>query len=340
MKLIFTALFVVVATIAFSQTIYRVNNNPGVTGTNVYNSLQGAHDAATGGDIIYVEPSVTYYGSLNCTKQLTIIGPGYYLPSATSLNAKSNQAIVFSAGSEGSSLMGFQVENNGYVEVNLVSNITITRCLLSFVWLKMPTVAESYSNIIISQSATQIFDNPFSGSAPSPLGSVTAVQINNNIIIGGPFLGSAYSGTFTNNTQLGYNHLNISNFTLSNNIFGKGGYSFSGSNNTSFNNVASENQFGTNDGNLANVDMNTVFVLDQSVGLSAGFTEDSRYQIKEGSPTIGAGFGGVDCGAFGGATPYVLSGIPPYPTITKLLNSSTGNSTTPVSVTISTKSNN
>jgi hypothetical protein len=31
------------------------------------------------------------------------------------------------------------------------------------------------------------------------------------------------------------------------------------------------------------------------------------------SPGLGAGFGGTDCGIFGGAEPYVLSGIPPIP---------------------------
>lgn len=42
------ALFALLITcfIAHAQTIRRVNNNPGVTGTNIYSTLQAAHDAA------------------------------------------------------------------------------------------------------------------------------------------------------------------------------------------------------------------------------------------------------------------------------------------------------
>jgi hypothetical protein len=42
---------------------------------------------------------------------------------------------------------------------------------------------------------------------------------------------------------------------------------------------------------------------------------DGQWQLKPGSPAIGAGVGGVDCGMFGGDSPYVLSGIPSIPTI-------------------------
>ena len=38
--------------------------------------------------------------------------------------------------------------------------------------------------------------------------------------------------------------------------------------------------------------------------------DDRRYQLKEDSPARGAAADGGDCGPFGGATPYVLSGLP------------------------------
>ena len=49
-----------------------------------------------------------------------------------------------------------------------------------------------------------------------------------------------------------------------------------------------------------------------SVFLYTGST-DGQYQLKAGSPAIGAGNGGVNCGAYGGPNPYVLSGLPPVP---------------------------
>ena len=53
--------------VANAQTIRRCNNNPGVTGVNMYTTIQAAHDAAVAGDIIYVEPSNANYGALTCT---------------------------------------------------------------------------------------------------------------------------------------------------------------------------------------------------------------------------------------------------------------------------------
>ena len=66
---------------------------------------------------------------------------------------------------------------------------------------------------------------------------------------------------------------------------------------------------GTENGNQSNVDMSTVFV-----GAGEGST-DGQWQLAENSPAIGAGLGGVDLGAFGGPTPYVLSGLPSMPAI-------------------------
>ncbi|MFW6222494.1 MAG: hypothetical protein ACOC3T_02655 [Bacteroidota bacterium] len=37
---------------------------------------------------------------------------------------------------------------------------------------------------------------------------------------------------------------------------------------------------------------------------------DAQFRLKTGSPAIGYGFNGNDCGAFGGSYSYVLSGLP------------------------------
>jgi hypothetical protein len=46
-----------------------------------------------------------------------------------------------------------------------------------------------------------------------------------------------------------------------------------------------------------------------------GNSTDGQWQLKVGSPAIGAGEGGTDIGMFGGEYPYVLSGLPPIPAI-------------------------
>ena len=74
-------LLCVMGLISFSlnaQTIITIDNNPGSLTT--YQSIQAAHDAATSGDIIYVQPSVTSYGNLTLTKPLTIVGRSHSEP--------------------------------------------------------------------------------------------------------------------------------------------------------------------------------------------------------------------------------------------------------------------
>ena len=60
-------LFLLTAT--FAQTIRRVNNNHGVTGTDICTTIQAACDAAANGDIIYLEPSGNSYGEITMSKQ-------------------------------------------------------------------------------------------------------------------------------------------------------------------------------------------------------------------------------------------------------------------------------
>ncbi|MEQ1554417.1 MAG: hypothetical protein ABL929_09580, partial [Ferruginibacter sp.] len=72
---------------------------------------------------------------------------------------------------------------------------------------------------------------------------------------------------------------------------------------------------------------------------------DGQWRLKAGSPAIAAGETvlGItpDCGAYGTADPYVLSGIPPIPTIYLLtVPAAIASNATTMPITISTKSNN
>jgi hypothetical protein len=100
-------------------------------------------------------------------------------------------------------------------------------------------------------------------------------------------------------------NLRIRNGVFKNNILRKGDFNHA---NVDYQyNISSSDVFGTENGNQANVDMNTVFVNSES--------SDGQFQLAEGSPAIDAGENGVDIGMFGGMTPYVLSGIVPLPTV-------------------------
>ena len=114
--------------------------------------------------------------------------------------------------------------------------------------------------------------------------------------------------------------------------------SFEGAGNVVVNNIGNATQFGNANGNQQNVSMANVFV-----GAGENISPDGQWKLKAGSPAIGAAYGStaekpIDIGIFGNYTPYVLSGLPPIPTIYFIENEPIGSDTDPVSVTIKVKS--
>jgi hypothetical protein len=138
-------------------------------------------------------------------------------------------------------------------------------------------------------------------------------MIRNNAIIS--YLSSASYSAITcgasniieNNTI--YGRISITSTPFGNNIQVVGTATFT--NCAPYNNIGNSTQFGTDFGNQSNVNMTTVFV--------ATGTTDGKYQLAAGSPAIGAGQSGIDCGMYGGADPYVLSGIPDIPFFSSIL---------------------
>jgi hypothetical protein len=171
-------------------------------------------------------------------------------------------------------------------------------------------VSAGYSGITISNN--YILNHNFGGGASfyALNGPASVMEVSNNVFAGG---------------------INISNSTIQNNIFTTNN-SFLASSSVVRNNLHVFNSLPGGSGNVNNVPAGTLFV-------GPGST-DGQFKPSVGSPAIGAGFGGVDCGLFGGPEPYVLSGIPPIPTIYSLTAPAVGEKNTGLPVQIKIKSNN
>jgi hypothetical protein len=336
-KNFFTALvFIFVSATMLGQTIRRVNNNPGIAGVGIYDTPQAAHDAATGGDIISIEPSLFIYPGLIVTKPLTIQGGGFNL--AVSSQAQSRiESVTLSAGSNGTTVTGLRIIN--FLDVK-ESGITIERVFVQ-AYVTIYTGAANRSNLSFTSC---YFDSyVFAGCDNScTLNTWTNISIFNCYLDNGVQLGNTYSAILQNNII--YNVLDVYNSVIANNITPPfdASVNFTLRNNTLSNNIAYNSTYGSADGNLSNVDMGDVFVVDPDPYAAApeGFTEETRWMLKPNSPAIGAGAGGVDCGIYGGPTPYRPGGIPSVPTIDKFTTTGAGSTVTPLGVTISTKSNN
>ncbi|RAK70699.1 hypothetical protein [Hymenobacter edaphi] len=316
-----TCLLLTAATLSTeAQTIRRVNNS-GITGTNIYSTAQAAHDAATAGDVIQLEPSGTSYGQLNFTKNVTVVGPGYFLGLNAGLQANPATAILdnvyFSAGSSGASLSGVTI--NSYLYIG-ASNVTVQRNYLPGGYI-YTGYAASTSNINIRQNYTY-------GLYTYSAGANNVLVTNNIISSGGVSLNAATNGEFVNNVVL--SNTNIDNFNVRNNYFAG---AFQPNNNIYSYNLSAQAGFSTANNNQNNVPQTSVFAL------APGSTQfDAWYLLKAGTnPARGTGSGGTDIGAFGGNTPYKLSGIPAIPTIYQFNQTLSGNT---LNVNLSTRSNN
>jgi len=316
---------------ASAQTIRRVNNT-GITGTNIYTDLPTAYTAAAVGDIIQVEPSGTAYTGIILDKNVTIVGPGYFLDPTTqnpALQANPLSATVGSielrSGGAAAYVAGLTV-SNFYIEA---SNATVQRCYIgtlntnatNFLGAYQPltgvNVKQNYiNNVTAPNTANAGFDNAL---------------FANNIFASAPSFPTNYNGGFFNNVVIGAP--TIPNFFISNNYF-SGNPSVNGS--TLSNNISASASFPTTNGNQANIPQSQVFVLAPG---STAF--DGWYQLKSGTnPAWGTGVGGTDVGAFSTYStnaPYKLGGLPNIPAIYQQSQTITGNS---LNGTLSTRANN
>lgn len=313
----------VIFTINLNATVWRLNNLPGTDAD--LTTLQAANNAAwvNSGDTLYLEASSGSYGDLVATKKLIIIGAGYFLNE--NLNLQANGAtsevgkIAFNAGSQGSVIAGCTIYE---IKIN-TSNLVIERNRIDFSenglsYGGLIFNSSNINNIIIRNNYLQntydgTIGNYVINTLSNSITGINNVQILNNYISSkgthsahyAMYFNTGFSGTIENNVIFGAVFIN--NAIFNNNILRNG--TFTASNCTIYNNIGNSTQFGTSNGNQQNVNMANVFV-----GATDNST-DGQWQLKIGSPAIGAGVDGVDCGMFGGSSPYKLSGIPAIPSV-------------------------
>lgn len=303
--------------------VLTVDNKPGAVA--MFSSLEVAYAQANDGDTIVMAGSPNSY-SLPSTspmvyKRINYVGSGYLLaengiPGVIKDSTKLNTVRVTSSStssSSGSTFLGLDMSLDSTTPYNNIqTSATVDRCRL--------TVTGKGCRISINRSVMSIvptFDEFCSGSS-----------IRNSIVAPG-------SGNGSNPVALGCSNMTISNcilgylvahqpsVSISNSMIVTSQYSgkpafvaaFKGSITNSlavgFSTSIADRQHFLPDGggNLNGFISSDVF---RTTG-----SEDAKWQLKEGSPAIGAGYAGVDAGAFGGG--YILSGVPSRPRITRMV---------------------
>jgi hypothetical protein len=344
MKLIAFLLSVLIS-VSVQAKIWRVNNNVGIAAD--FTTLQAAHNGAAAGDTLYLEGSNNHYGSLTSSKQLYIIGPGYFLdliPNAQvgMLTAKV-ESFTLNVGAEGTVIMGVDFNGN-YLNI-YCNDVTIRKNKFAAPGSNDPLYWAGFINL---HSVNNNGNNPGASNIiiAQNLGvAISATRPSNNILITNNII--SYNSNYTDNTtnaclEGGANtvmlvqnnvfrraRISVYGSTLANNIMLAG--SFLPNNNLYSNNIGSGTQFGTENGNRSDINMTDVF--------AGTGTPDEAFKLKPGSPAIGAGYGSttgkpIDCGVYSGSLPYVVAGQVNMPVIYFFNNQPIGSNTDPIKVSV------
>ncbi len=294
--------------------ILRVNNSPNIEAG--YNSLSNALLDAAIGDSIYLEPSSQAYGErdaygfndMKISKQVTIIGPGYYLAENKITEYATGEAFI-----------------GGTIHV-AADNVTISGVIMSNVRIEA-------NNVNIQRC--QILN-----------GSSTAVKINTDVngsvieqcFVVGDIQGQNYPhNVMVNNNIICGNVVGLERSRIEHNTFGK--YNRFGTVRdlkfcTVIENIM-ENQSKSR--------INTSAFVNNFVGdftkfmEKPDFTLDANYRIKLESPISTKAADGGPLGAFGGELPYVVSGLPDLPVISNVTGPTSVNSFQGLPITVTYK---
>ncbi len=330
--------------------VWRVNNNAAYndwTNHQVFDNLTLAVNTSSPGDTLYIESSGINYGTLTISKQLTIIGTGYFLNQNTGKQNNSQTSsildLVFDNNSSGSYVSGLEVVGNGYFGDFVLNNITIDRCYFPHSFTGAGIIFTNFTNtltnIVITKNFIESNILPLSGAIA---GQVANLIVTNNRVGGAIVFISSCTGTIAQNA-IGSGFNIDSGIDFYNNIVVNGPVIQNTNSSTNiFNNVFSfsqsalpwlvggNNNFGVPYATI--FDVTTIPTTDGILKLNPIGTCPQCYQ---GFPS-----GTVEVGVYGGNEPYILSGIPNIPTIYNLQAPADAPQGGNLPVNVSTRSNN
>jgi len=321
----FLLCFILVSTSVLAQTIITIDNNPGSTTT--YQNIQDAHDAATAGDIIYVQPSPSSYGNVTIEKSLTIVGRSH---SETSNISQLGNVTIEASDVTLKGLLTSRIYNQSPNTTTPITNIKLYEC-------KTGTLRIGYSNYgidgleargcVISGSFTQyaraenvlISNNIITSSLA--IYSPSQIIITNNIF---RFTSSMYLYNYAaGETAILFNNMFINNYNSSSTVYFSLG-DWNASNNLLYNYGDGDINFATSSGGTYS-DNNTLLNVDPlftdvDPTVTYSFADNTTYNpatrpeddltLQATSPALTGGGGGSELGLYNNGFNYSTIGNP------------------------------
>ncbi|MDJ1497640.1 hypothetical protein QNI19_32170 [Cytophagaceae bacterium DM2B3-1] len=310
MKLLVPFIICVLFSTEVYATVFRVNNNL-TTNKNqrIFSSIQEANDDQTtvSGDTLMIEGSVKVYENASLTKRLTLIGTGYFITLNPQTQANSVEAVVsqITIKAKGTVLIGLNFSNNSsynapYIEA---SDVIVMRCYL-------PNTLYLAANVENVQIIQNYFNRVGIGYTSSYI-SFAGIVLRNNIITGDVSIASNQD----NQRSFGVveNNIFTSTLILTANFF-RNNIISSTANTITITSGTIENNLFRQAGKAPSANGNQIYD-ETKLFVGSAASPDGQYRLKTDSPYKTSGIGGTEPGVFGGAQPYILSGLPPIPSI-------------------------
>lgn len=314
---IFTAVLAMSVLTALAENkTWRINSNTTMGADFASINAAMSSDAVTAGDILYLDPGCLLSSKQTVTKQVTIIGTGYFR------NNSPHQFATISG--------DFQIEAAG----TEVEGVILKKC---YVYARNVIFerCKIIGNLIIGASdhdarnATirQCFfsgDGRISGYNNKTSSYSSVCTIENCILIptaSAAVIANLYIPTIRNNYVKEGNSGNSTNtplanieqgFIKNNVLFTKEGVPYILNNVT--NSVISHNIMSCSETQYPEYAADNYFLnsADESLVFALEGADDQLYQLKTDSPAKGYADEDGDCGPFGGTNPYVLNGLPAH----------------------------
>lgn len=280
---------------------WRISSKPDAKAN--FTSITAATDSKSSvlaGDTLYIDPGTVLTGAQTVTKQVTIIGTGYFLKDVAAKEAIIEGTLFIRASNvkvEGCYSTDLSVSSN-------TDNVVIERC-------KIRNFNGGSDNLKIY--SCYIYEYLNFGS------DVRNVEISNCIILG--YISGLKKSSITNNTFLcsitddivrGTTNSKFANNIIINTRAGYGNRTIANASLSDQNMITNNVLSNDADNAFADYPDNKFIGAKPEDVFTMEGTADEQYRLKEDSPAKGYGQSGYDCGAYDGPFPYVVSGHPRF----------------------------
>jgi hypothetical protein len=344
-----------------------------IISVNPGDDLQVKMNAAVAGDVLIVAGGTYGAAGITFNKRLTLIGTGYLLPAGgpSSSIAQITGNVNFTTGSDLSIFTGFTLSGTINIGAN---NITFSRNNVNITGGNFyigydGAVYKNTLNVVVKQCKFQAGTITVYGSFGGVIANnyqflnnlfdVTYITLSHAAESSGAFVNNNFSANLTSNSYVKFNTtLGVTNVSFYNNIFGKALSTTANDLLTAASYIPSNFHYNVLVGN-GTPETNaptTTNLLDPTISnLYAGWNAnpqalgtDARNILKLGSPALAYGrlspyapaSTATDAGAYGGAEPYITSGIPTGPYVYQISVPNVAANNSNIQITIKAKSSN